>query len=428
LIGFCDEGNKEMVLNDHHHAHNDGDDDEDELQSRIWTFSVMAVSVPLFYMGKWAIGLCFLLIGFLYMGLGSLMRKLPAEDQAQIQYNIWSAEDVVEDLKRRLVDLSGGATTIDDGAKADSTQRSKAIMLSALTALTKKYKERQKQQEIALSDGKAGASSTDSSATVDNLALCFQEASYMSLRNSIGDEHDAVVSEALALLALVTKNSAVRERYVQQADQYGLDLLVQCMNQGLQRAKSYEDPQRELMGAELQRKACLLLGALSDGESDLARLVVQEGGLQAILNAVTWFRFHEAVANWGLWAVFILCYEDAVNKVSLVQMKGVPVVLDAMKHNSSNIEVNRHGTAILFDLLRENSNDDSTVSPNLDVWKIRKIALAAGLHERLLQSIEQFSGGPHMDIVLMAKEMLAGTGYRGDIPGGNIISIAPTVD
>lgn len=424
-FGFYDAGCKEMVRNDNHHAHGDGDDDEDELQSRIWTFSVMVVSVPLFYMGKWAIGLCFLLIGFLYMGLGSLMRKLPAEDQVQIEYSIWSAEDVVEDLKRRLGDLSGGATTInDDSPKADSSQRSKAIMLSALTALTKKYKARQKQQDSAFS----GASPTDSSATVDNLALCFQEATYICLRNSFGDENDVVVSEALALLALVTKNSAVRERYVQQADQYGLDLLVRCMNQGLQRAKSYEDAKRELIGAELQRKACLLLGALSDGESDLARLVVHEGGLQAILNAVTWFRFHEAVANWGLWAVFILCYENAVNKVSLVQTKGVPVVLDAMKHNSGNVEVNRHGTAILFDLLRENNTDDSTVSPNLDVWKIRKIALAAGLHERLLQSIKQFSGGPHMDIVLMAKEMLAGTGYRGDMPDGNSISIAPVVD
>jgi hypothetical protein len=451
--------------NDHDDHYDDEDDDDDKLQSQIWTYSVWAAAVALFYMGKWKIGLCFVVIGVLYMGLfGSMLitkRSLDEQDRLRIQYNIWSADDVVQDLKRRLNDRVNDSA-VNDATAPDSSHphppkvvslpsstssssscNHRTIALVALSALSKKYQQ-WKQQDRPAAISKIDDHPTTASVTGDEangvdkhrdqddatIVCACQEAAYACLTaaTSIVQNDDDVVAESFALLALVAKHATVRQRHVQQADTYGLNIVIESMTRALNRARDYHDASSELRGAELQRKACLLLGAWSDGpvgvDSDtLSRLVVAEGGLQAILSAIAWFRLHEGVANWGLWAVFITCYENQRHKVALLQLDGLSVVLNAMKCHGSNIDVTRHATAILFDLLREpdgktnNSTDtDSDENRPLDVARVRKLALAAGLHDRLLHALQHLTSPNCKDIVLMAREMLVGTGYQGDLP------------
>lgn len=427
------------------HQDNDHDHDDDALQPQIWTFTVLAASIPLFWMGNWGVGLCFVLIALMYMAAGNLTTKIPEQDQIAIKYNVWSATDIVEDLSQRCQETNQPRDETDDNVKKQMRDRYRTVALAALAALAKKYGSRQRQQQkqrqhrpqqpslisTKTAERRKKQDDVDNDDELNQMSRSCQEAVYMCLK-SFGsggdhdDDDDAVIAASFALLALVAKSGSVRERHVQQADAYGLDVLVRCMTEAMKRAREYDDDankssdrSREQAAAELQRKACLMLGALSDGDAGIAHQVVQEGGLKAILDAVSWFRFHQQVANWALWAVFILCYENSVNKVTLVQLDGVPIVLEALKHCPGSVEVARHGTAILFDLLREQNigAEAGDYQPRLDVWKIRNTALAAGLHEILLHAIKEFSGiSANMDIILMGREILVGTGYQGVIP------------
>jgi hypothetical protein len=124
------------------------------------------------------------------------------------------------------------------------------------------------------------------------------------------------------------------------------------------------------------------------------------------------------VANWALWAVFILSYETPSNKVRNVELGGVPIIIQTMKNVTDCRNVARHGIAVLFDLLRDdqktNSVGGAAKHQHLDVWQIRKTALAAGLHDAILTAMENFSD--NIDIILMGSEILSGTDYRGAVP------------
>jgi hypothetical protein len=220
---------------------------------------------------------------------------------------------------------------------------------------------------------------------------------------------DEAVAAALSLNALVAKDEQVRERHLHEADVYGFNVLINAMRAALKRAKSTKDEEKERLSAELQRKACLLLGALADDDAIAATTIVDEGGLAAILDALKWYRFHEEVSNWGLWAIFVLCYEHAGNKKELIRLGGIHVVIIIMQNNPESLEVSRHGTAILFDLLREARGDKLS-----NVAQVRNLALAAGLHDVLVNAMNQFESS--MDIVMMGQEMLVATNYQGDIP------------
>ena len=121
------------------------------------------------------------------------------------------------------------------------------------------------------------------------------------------------------MLALTAKTEEVRERTQLQADCYGLDIPIQSLQTALLLAQDVTDAKEEQAAAELQRIGCLLLGALADKNAPMARLVVQEGGLDLILASSSWFRHHEGVSNWALWAIFQLCYEHPLNKLELVR-------------------------------------------------------------------------------------------------------------
>ena len=344
----------------------------------------LLIGAPIFLSGRLLIGGLLLVIG---MGLllRSAMDRIIEEDRQEIRYNILSAEDIVAELEA----LEG----LDEGGenRNDDDDKPRIQVIAGLAALAKKTAKENRPESLPL--------------------LC-QQAAYMAL--GMYPEDDEVVCGAISLLALVARDTAVRERIKYQADDYGLDVPIGAMRRALERAQQQEEELQEEHLAEIQRKSCLLLGALADGdkELELPLKIVEEDGLQAILDAANWFRFHEEVLNWALWAIFCICYDHLKNKVQLVRLGGILTVCRSLKNAPEGLEVNRHGIAILFDLLRE--NQDPAEGVKFDPWEVRRLALASGLHDVVVNAMTEFSDS--LDIMMMGQEMLLGTGYRGDIP------------
>ena len=122
------------------------------------------------------------------------------------------------------------------------------------------------------------------------------------------------------------------------------------------------------------------------------------------MDIANWFRYHEDVANWAMWAIFILCYDQLQNKIQFVRLAGITTILGLLEYNQSSLEVNRHCIAILYDLLREGNKAEGK---QYDPWTLRRQALAAGLHNRVVKAMSEFSDS--MDIMMMRQEMLIGT-------------------
>jgi hypothetical protein len=401
--------------------HTDDDHHEEEIQARLWTFAVFGASVPLLYLGYTKAALCFIAIGIMYIFIGQesdTSKHLSAIDQYKEKYSTFSADDIVRDMQLLQIPSDQSQLPRDcDDTTRDGLNHD--IVLLALSTLTKRYGiVFQKHEKRTVADSES-----------TSIAGSCQDAVHICLQSSVYTCNDAILSSSVALLALVSKNETVRKRYLAPDEelssndiQYKMEDIMQAIHLALVRGKECDDESKEQIAAEVQRKACLLLGALSDGNEIMAQEIGRHGGIQSILDAVSWYRCHSDMTCWGLWALFILCYENYLNKIILVQLDGIPILLEAMKQCPDSMEVARHGTAILFDLLRET---DTTLSgkntapvnnSTMDIWKIRNVALSAGLHERILRVITQFSGGTNMDVYMMGREILLGTNYKGTIP------------
>ena len=280
----------------------------------------------------------------------------------------------------------------------------------------KEQKQRQIKQQVGSGSGgdtlgiaAAEASSADRFLhQLHELEKICQEAAYMVLR--MYPSNDAVVSAAISLLAVVAGDTEVRRRNIEEADKFGLNEPINALKDGLTRSKQAVDPAEddERMSAELQRKGCLLLGALSDGDKDMSTQIVDEDGLICITDALDWFRYHEEVCNWGLWAIFALCYDHKGNKAELIKLDGIRKICRVMKDVPDSLEVARHGIAVLFGMLREMPESVMNVS------EIRRIAVGAGMHEVVKNAMDQFPQSK--EIMMMGQSMLVATGYQGEIP------------
>lgn len=334
---------------------------------------LLGFPITLFVSGK--LGATLILVGLL-SALSQAMKEIELEDRYEQYYRRMTAEEISTEL---------------ENMENNILKRDRSKCLSALAVLAQKQAQEQGSPQYHPHELEG---------------IC-QEAAYSIFRMYSND--DEAVAAAISLNALVAKDEQVRERHLHEADVYGFNVPIDAMKSALKRGKDVTVEKEERLSAELQRKACLMLGALADNDSEIAAKIVEEGGLEAILDALQWYRFHEAVVNWGLWAVFVLCYEHAGNKQELIRLSGIPAVCLVMKNNPDALEVSRHGTAILFDLLRD-AHDDSLSR----VAQVRKIALNAGLHDVLVNAMNEFDTS--MEIVMMGQEMLVATGYQGEIP------------
>jgi hypothetical protein len=332
----------------------------------------MLIGMPIIYSGRWWLGSACFLVGFLF-ALCNAMESIQKEDKADLRFNILEAHDVVEEMKK---------------------ENDTVILISALESLArKKSKKRKGMYEV------------------NALELACQEAAYVALKKY--SDNDCVVASAISLLALVGKNKAVRQRHVKD-ESYSLQLPLTSVRSSLERVQEQDDTTEdaEQLAAELQRKSCLWLGALADQQPQLATLIVDEGALETVLLAVDWFRHHAEVNNWGLWAVFMLCFDHKSNQAELVRLGGLTVLCQSVLLNGKeSLEVCRHGLAVLFDLLRQPQDDMLSTQK---VLEIRQIAIGAGLHDTVKTAMFAFPDS--MEIMGMGTEMLVSTGFEGDIP------------
>ena len=366
----------------------------------------LLIGVPLLLSGRYIWGILAIVVGLVLATSSAMEEQIELQDKQTIRYNILDAEDLLFELEE-LCDNRQNKQDSKNNQKEEhnNTESSERIQcLACLSAMAKKCNKKDRP---------------------DNVPLLAQQASYITLRLFPND--DEVVTGSISLLALIAKDKQVRQRHKYQADEYGLHIPIEALRNALQRCQEEDDEEREEQLAELQRKGCLFLGAVADGDTELdlaIQIVQQEEGLQTILDAANWFRYHDGVVNWALWSIFILCYDTLPNKVRLIQLNGILTICESLKNIPDSLEVNRHGIAILFDLLRQdqsstttaggNNNKKSHNLPSIDPWEVRKVALAAGLHTVVRNAMMEFSDS--MDIMMMGQEMLIGTGYRGDIP------------
>lgn len=337
-----------------------------------------------------AMGLAILMVGF--------VAESRADDREDLKYEAQRAEDI-------LCEIKSVASRQDKDSSTNSVK-----CLNALAMKCGKEHARRKRQAAAPSEERAGAHNGWSDIMFaykpHELELLCQEAAYIVLGLQPND--DDALSSALSLLAVVAGDNEVRRRNIEEADRFGLNRPVKAMRSALTRAKADDSPEeKEHASAELQRKGCLLLGALSNEDKGLATKVVDEEGLIAVLDAVEWYRFHEEVANWGLWCVFVLCFDHLGNKGELIKLDGVNKICRAMKDNPKSLEVARHGIAVLFDMMREMPESVH------DVSQIRTIALNAGMHDVVKKALDEFPESK--EIRMMGQQMLVATGYQGDI-------------
>ena len=379
------------------------------------------------------IGLGCIVLGLILAVVAEVLGVTDAESSEEaerrllaVKYAMMMPRDILEELQKIQSAAKEEAEAATDEQPFTGTEASAALTknmknaVGCLDALARRCGKEQKQRQIKRHAGSgsggdplgiaaAEASSADRFLHQPHeLEKICQEAAYMVLR--MYPSNDAVVSAAISLLAVVVGDTDVRRRNIEEADKFGLNEPINALKDGLTRSKQAVDPAEddERMSAELQRKGCLLLGALSDGDKDMSTQIVDEDGLICITDALDWFRYHEEVCNWGLWAIFALCYDHKGNKAELIKLDGIRKICRVMKDVPDSLEVARHGIAVLFDMLREMPESVMNVS------EIRRIAVGAGMHEVVKNAMDQFPQSK--EIMMMGQSMLVATGYQGEIP------------
>ena len=361
--------------------------EEDDGGTLVGPMLLVAVALALAVAGSWGWAVIALLLAILF-AVCLMTGKIEQKSQYDIRFNVIHPGDIfMEMLQWETRYLTFYEENNNKSEDPQLVQDGRILVLAGIHAQIRKLKE-----------GKL----TDTSAVIG------LESVYLVFRRFGRD--DQVLIAAISLLALIAKNDKVREKILFEADAFGLNLPIKALCDGLERAKLLEhNSEQEVLAAELQRKGFLVLGALCDGSTELAQLAVQEGASDAALGAVNWFRCHSEVVNWALWALFILCYEHAPNKVAVIQGEGIPIVIEAMRHCSDSLEVSRHGIALLFDIMRDETADCQPGGRSLDIWRLRATAQSAGLHQVLLEILDKHSEAS--DVAMMGMELLAGTGY-----------------
>ncbi|GFH54800.1 hypothetical protein CTEN210_11276 [Chaetoceros tenuissimus] len=389
---------------------------------------------------QWTLGVLCLLLSFICIILDSVSNSSDGKriSDEEVETELLSShyhQDEILDLIQKNITEAVQLLLRNEQGKTDNTsvyqKQVESIERKAVVYLNSLAFKVSKQQQIQ----KMNKEPVDS-----ELNLLCQEAAYKTL--VAFDTHDKIVSSSISLLALVAKDEKVQERTLYQADRYGLDVPIKAMRDALARSKLVKEPkeENEFVEAELQRKACLLLGALADGAAESQDLsivtkITEEDGLEAIIDAIDWYRLHAEVCNWGLWALFTLCFGHRGNKKLFVRMQGIQKSCEAITNiindyrqakqekdiklkesTLSAIDVARHGVALLFDVLRYDESD-----PDLDIEYIRSMSLNGGLHKMLISMMNAFS--ENKEIMMMAQQMLIATGYCGNIPefAGSIV-------
>jgi uncharacterized membrane protein len=370
------------------------------------------------------------------------------QDQWKKRYNTCDADDILEEIKNCHDDD-------DDDDDHDSIVRLEAALESLITKVTtSSSSNNNNNKRLRRRNGNVYEP--------HELELACQEAAYLAIQKNCGRKSDLILSTAISLLALVAKDTAVRERFLissmtttttktktttlsRSTNNFHIRILLQIIQSSLwriiqQQAEEEEEQQQqqadhedEILAAQVQRKSFLWMGALADQNPKLASLLVDEGGMDCIKNAMDWFRHHSQVNNWGLWAIFQLCLDHTANQAEWVRKGGLSITCRAIQihhhdsscdesSSSSSLDICRHGLAILYDILRQPPNHSSSTSHHSpyrasilthQISELRKIAIAAGLHDAVYAAMVAHPDS--REVMGMGTEILVSTGFRGPI-------------
>jgi hypothetical protein len=278
-------------------------------------------------------------------------------------------------------------------AKQEQTPLNDVAKLALLGALSKKYK------RCSLAVNGDYAKKNDSNAALSSFLfsqrrreevtlICHNAAHEIIRRQQEQQEGDKdqqqqqepveqVLDAALVLLVSVSTEPLVRRSYCAD-DGHLVEIVVQILQRARLRAKQYREPEMEQRAAEIQRRGCLLLGALVNNNryaavattpTAMCQLILAKGGMRCIVDALDLFRCHEDVANWALWAIFTILFDhrDEDNNQSsspstrtntnttavqhLLNANGGPVILAALENCGHHVGVASHGIAIFFHLV-----------------------------------------------------------------------------
>ena len=344
---------------------------------------ILAVPFGLAYGMRWGFSV---FLGAILLATCNAVQEINEEDKQEIRFNIMSADDILYEMRGWEAAIDKETQRMTQGkhshiGSSSKVSKARLIMETGMTALVKKHAAQLKRQKQGRQKQGHG----------DN-PLNLLEATYISLRLFPND--DAIVASGLSLLSLVAKDESVREKLMNDS-RYDVARPVLAMRQSLQRAQqeaNSDEIQREeeieQLAAELQRKGCLLLGALSDDHTELAKQIVEIGGLEAVTDAINWYQYHAGVVNWGLWCTFQLCYANMIHKCRLVSLDGVPSIVNVMRNCTEDLLVARHGIALLFDIMREPEDHEPL---RVDIWQVRSQAMIAGIHVVLVAVMEAVS-------------------------------------
>mmetsp|Transcript_38683 Transcript_38683/g.65870 ORF Transcript_38683/g.65870 Transcript_38683/m.65870 type:complete len:412 (+) Transcript_38683:120-1355(+) len=173
--------------------------------------------------------------------------------------------------------------------------------------------------------------------------------------------------------------------------------------------------------AEVHRLGALIFGALCDNCHDLQTVAVDEGLTTALLAGMDWFRHHEPLAQWALWALFNVTFNHASNKVDLVRRGGLKTVVTTMSAHSKSVSVQRQAVAVLFScLMNEKTLGDSgsdcgsNGDVKAEVAGMREVAYSQGMNEAVAAA--RMSHPNDKPIQAMGRQILEASG--GSCGGG----------
>jgi hypothetical protein len=200
------------------------------------------------------------------------------------------------------------------------------------------------------------------------------------------DENASVVVRTLTVLRRVSTLPEVCSHF-EEAGGAAVAPVVLAMRTVLsldQAGADTPDEKRSRRCAEVQRLGALILGAVCDERNELKTAVVDEGFAAALLEAMDWFRHHEPLAQWALWALFNATFNHTSNKVDLVRKGALKTVVTAMDAHPNSAGVQRQAVALLFSCLMQGSTagaDGSSGVVVADVPRMREVASSQGMNE-----------------------------------------------